>query len=90
VRTAVGRFGKSVLACGPARFGLKLPAPDAHKAGLVDDGVKLTFAYLEHVEKQVALATTTAQLTVAATALLINAYVISVKEYKWNSDIVTS
>jgi|HubBroStandDraft_4_1064222.scaffolds.fasta_scaffold32609_4 hypothetical protein len=65
------------------------PPDDAHNRELTDDGVKLAFAYFEHVEKQVALATTTAQLTVAATALLINAYVIAVKDYRWNSNIVT-
>jgi hypothetical protein len=66
-----------------------VPPDDAHKRGLTDDGMKLAFAYFEHVEKQVALATTTAQLTVAATALLINAYVSAVKDYRWTDDILT-
>ena len=66
------------------------PPDDAHKGELNNEGVKLAFAYFEHVEKQVALATTTAQLTVAATALLINAYVSAVKGYQWKNDIVTN
>ena len=65
------------------------PPDDTHKRELTDEGVKLAFAYFEHVEKQVALATTTAQLTVAATALLINAYVSAVKGYRWDNNIVT-
>jgi hypothetical protein len=66
-----------------------LPAAPPIHTGLSDDGVKLAFAYFEHVEKQVALATTTSQLTVAATALLINAYVIAVKEYLWTAAAAT-
>jgi hypothetical protein len=65
------------------------PPDDAQNGELTDDGVKLAFAYFEHVEKQVALATTTAQLTVAATALLITAYVSAVKGYHWDNKIVT-
>jgi hypothetical protein len=65
------------------------PPDDAHNGELSADTVKLAFAYFEHVEKQVALATTTAQLTVAATALLINAYVSAVTGYRWDNNIVT-
>lgn len=66
------------------------PPDDAHDRELSDDGVKLAFAYFEHVERQVALATTTAQLTVAATALLISAHVIAVNGYHWDNNIVTT
>lgn len=48
---------------------------------LSETGAKLALAYFDHVERQVSLATTTSQLTVAAGALLINAYIAVFKDW---------
>jgi hypothetical protein len=50
-----------------------------------EERLKLALGYFEHVEKQVGLAATTAQIIVAASALLITAYVQVFKGYDWTT-----
>jgi Family of unknown function (DUF5706) len=48
---------------------------------LTNEARGIALAHFEHVEKQVALATTTAALIVTATALLLNAYLMIANNY---------
>jgi hypothetical protein len=58
---------------------------DGNYVRLPEERLKLALGYFEHVEKQVGLAATTAQIIVAASALLITAYVNVFKGYDWTT-----
>jgi|SRR5450631_2932907 hypothetical protein len=64
-----------------------MPKADSpERTGLSEQGLKLALSYFDHVEKQVSLATTTSQITVAATALLIGVYINVVKDHAWTGN----